>query len=106
MKPIDFRNTNFEALREQLDGLRAAALRAWREHGPGTTREVAMRAGMDLLTFRPRTTELMEMGLVSIVMEEDGKPQRRQREGVYAATTLEAFEIWRRLQIENQLQLI
>lgn len=81
MKPIDHRNETWEALQERVQGLRLAVLDAWRAHGPGTTREVARRSGIDLLTFRPRTTELVQLGLVQLVPT----TQHLGREGIYRA---------------------
>ena len=64
MTPVDIRNETWESLQARVTGLRLAVLDAWRLHGPGTTRDIAARSDMDLLTFRPRTTELVELGLV------------------------------------------
>jgi hypothetical protein len=58
--------------------MRLAVLNAFRIHGPGTTREMARKSGLELLTFRPRTTELLELGLVELVDGVDG-------EGIYRA---------------------
>jgi hypothetical protein len=67
MKPIDYRNETWESLQERLSGLRQSVYQAWQAYGPGTTREVAQKAGIDILTFRPRTTELFQMGFVEVV---------------------------------------
>jgi hypothetical protein len=67
VKPIDYRNATFAQLQERLVGLRLAVWRAWIQHGPGTTRAVARAADMSLLTFRPRTTELVQIGVVCLV---------------------------------------
>lgn len=80
MNSIDFRNETFESLQSRLTGLRLMILDAWRAHGRMTTRELAARAGLDLLTVRPRTTELLEMGFLRLV-------DRRDHEGVYEALT-------------------
>lgn len=80
MEPVDFRNATYEELQARLTGLRLAALSAWRQHGPGTTRDVAQRAGMDLLTFRPRSTELYQLGFLRLENEQEGG-----HEGIYAA---------------------
>ena len=82
MRPLDYRNATWESLQEKLEGQRLAALRAWRLHGPGTTRAVAQRAGVDLLSLRPRTTELYQLGLVVVV-----DPTERASEGIYRALT-------------------
>lgn len=69
MKPIDYRNETWESLKERLSGLRQDVYTAWQVYGPGTTREVAAKAGIDILTFRPRTTELFQMGFVEVVAD-------------------------------------
>jgi hypothetical protein len=101
MKAIDYRNTNFEGLRGQLDGMRQAVYEAWVKHGPGTTRQVAQLAGIDILTFRPRTTELYDVGLVGLL--DAAAPGR---EGIYHAVPAEQWDIWQHFQISNQMQLI
>lgn len=83
MKPIDYRNTTFNELKGQLHGMRVAAYEAYLDHGPGTTRQVAEASGMDILTLRPRTTELLQLGFLELVPEkEDG---HRSKEGTYRA---------------------
>lgn len=82
MKPIDYRNTTFNELKGQLHGMRIAAYEAYLDHGPGTTRQVAEASGMDLLTLRPRTTELLQLGFLELVPDKDG---HRNREGTYRA---------------------
>jgi hypothetical protein len=71
MKPIDYRNETWESIQERLSGLRQSVYQAWQAYGPGTTREVAAKAGIDILTFRPRTTELFQMGFVEVVEDAD-----------------------------------
>jgi hypothetical protein len=102
MEPLDYRNATFADLKATLQGKRLAALSAWRQFGPGTTREVSKKSDMDLLTFRPRTTELFQLGLLGVVMSEDGsEPQRIGHEGIYKALTdLEAFDLFRSRQAE------
>lgn len=78
MRAIDISRANWEEIRGTVTGRRAAALDAWRSHGPGTTREVAGRAGMDILSLRPRSTELLQLGFLRLVTDRDG-------EGIYAA---------------------
>lgn len=82
MKPVDYRNETWESLQTRVHGLRLAALNAWRQHGPGTTRAVAARSGIDILTFRPRTTELFQLGLLALVNADE-----RGSEGRYRALT-------------------
>ena len=66
MKATDFRDLNFDRLRRDLNRQRASVYAAWQAHGPGTTRHVAGESGIDLLSLRPRTTELMELGLLAV----------------------------------------
>ena len=66
MNPVDYRNDTWKSIQDRLSGLRALVYDAWHRHGPGTTREVAARSGIDILTFRPRTTELYQLGLVEL----------------------------------------
>lgn len=98
MKPLDYRNANYADLRSRLQGDRLRVLSAWRQHGPGTTREVAMKANMDLLSFRPRTTELHQLGLVELLQDKED-PDLRPRdahEGMYRALSdAEAMGIFR-----------
>lgn len=82
MDPIDYRNITWKEIQDRLSGLRHRCWLAWLNHGPGTTREVAYCAGIDLLTFRPRTTELYQLGFLQIAEEKDG------HEGVYRARTM------------------
>lgn len=77
MKPIDYRDETWESLQARLHADLIRALNGWRNHGPGTTREVARRSGIDLLTFRPRTTDLCHLGLVALV--DDSTPAREGR---------------------------
>lgn len=82
MQPIDYSTATFDLIKGKLEGLRLKVMDAWRVHGPGTTREVALKAGMDILTFRPRTTELLQLGLLEM---EEGK---NGHEGTYKAVPL------------------
>ena len=109
MKPVDFRNENFAALKSRLTGLRAVVLAAWQAHGPGTTRAVAKCSGIDLLTFRPRSTELFQLGAICLV-EPGGLGSTRAHptsslssslsssdgahEGVYRARTEAEWQAW------------
>ena len=87
MKPVDLRNAQFSQLKEQLTGLRKTVWRAWLAHGPGTTREVAARSGIDILTFRPRSSELFQLRVLELTYHFG-------HEGVYCAKTLEQWEAW------------
>ncbi|WP_414664891.1 hypothetical protein [Horticoccus sp. 23ND18S-11] len=94
MKPVDFRNETFDQVRGRVEGHRAAVLAAWCAHGPCTTRDLAERSGISILTLRPRTTELVELGFVQLT---DLQPVKG--EGTYrAATPAEAAALFRRQQ--------
>lgn len=85
MKPVDLRNATWAEVQQHItsDMLRVHA--AWRNFGPGTTREVAERSGISLLTFRPRTTDLYKLGLVECTGSQGN-------EGVYVFRTYEEAE--------------
>jgi hypothetical protein len=124
MKAIDFRNATFHSLHSELEGLRLRVYEAWIKYGPCTTRALAEHCGIDLLTVRPRTTELLQLGLLEVVTEpyevthdiEDGYGQTAIQatvtinpppgEGTYRATLQEQWNLWREGVINNQMQLI
>lgn len=80
MKPIDYRNATWDQVRGHLTGLRQAVYEAYVQHGPGTTREISERSGISILTLRPRTTELVQLGFVELLGGSDDG-----REAVYVA---------------------
>lgn len=88
MKPTDFRDMTFEGLQKWLSRDRERVYLAWLQHGPGTTREVAVASAIGILTFRPRTTQLYQAGLIELMGD-----QRAGHQGVYRAVPL---EVWRR----------
>lgn len=102
MKPIDARNATWTEIRAQLHGRRMHAYEAWQKWGPGTTHEVAERSGMSVLALRPRTTELVALGLVQMT-------DMANREGIYAAIpediALERFIARQEAQRSEGLQL-
>lgn len=105
MIPVDFRNITFADLKARgLEGQRARVLAAWVAHGPCTTRELEARSGIPLLSLRPRTTELLELGLVRVAERQPVKG-----EGTYrAATETEAFDHFNRqrgLAVSGQREL-
>jgi predicted transcriptional regulator len=115
MKPSEIRDANYEQIRATwLAAKRWDVYCAFLKHGPGTTRQVATESGIDLLTLRPRVTELCEFGFVALVEGEprmDTNEHEGKREGVYRARTREEFEAWReeerkREAVSGQLQLI
>jgi hypothetical protein len=88
MKPVDLRNATWGDVLLHITEDMHRVHAAWLRHGPGTTREVADRAGISLLTFRPRTTDLYQLGVVVL----EGKSGT---EGVYSARSLdEAKAAW------------
>lgn len=76
------RDLTWADVRSRVHGQREAVYKGWLMHGPCTTRELAQRLGMEILSVRPRTTELCELGLVQAV-------DLRGHEGVYAAIDFE-----------------
>jgi hypothetical protein len=109
MKPTDYRDMTWEEVKEHLveDRLRVYhGLQMW---GPCTTRQLAGLIGMDLLTVRPRMTELCQMDFA----EERDVPAKRRildraaREGYYGAVGFDEAEKRRRygagVQCEMQL---
>lgn len=98
MKPADLRNATWREVQSHItaDMLRVHA--AWQQFGPGTTRQVAARSGISLLTLRPRTTDLYQLGLVELTTSEG-------HEGIYAFCSLESAETsakWRSLKPETK----
>ena len=100
MKNIDFRNATFASIRQTLNESRMQVYTAWVTYGPATTRELADKSGIDLLTLRPRTTDLCQLGLVELAVDE------RSTEGVYKAVPEVRWDDWRSNQISGQQQLI
>lgn len=89
MKPLDFRSATYADLADRLAGQRVAVLAAWHLYGPGTTAEIASAARLSILTFRPRTTELYQLGYIALTAE-----QPHKGEGVYCARTAAEHEAW------------
>lgn len=119
MKPIDYSTATFANIKERLQGVRADVMSALIAHGPCTTRQLAQRAGMDILTVRPRITELIELGLVDLVQPEasdeadhtsDEPSHRGGREGIYRALEeVEAIQLfnarWEAARRDEQIPL-
>ncbi len=89
MKPLDFRLATFADLQERLQGQRAVVLRAWQEHGPYTTHGLAAASGISILSLRPRTTELFQLGFICLADEQPAKG-----EGVYRVRTDAELLTW------------
>jgi len=96
---ITLRNATFKSLQAELEGRRLEAWLAWNSFGPGTTRTIAGRAGIDLLVFRPRTTELLQLGLLSLI-------DKVHHEGVYKVVSVEDWSAWRAAALSSQLLLL
>ena len=67
MKPIDYRNETWSQVRDRVSDLRGIVYNHLALLGPCTTRELAARSGLDILTVRPRITELFQIGMVEVV---------------------------------------
>jgi hypothetical protein len=101
ISPADIRDMNFERLKTSLEARRRGVYLAWLARGPGTTRQVAKFSGIDLLNVRPRTHELLALGLLKLV-------RRDGHDGVYRAMSQAEWEAWRAAQFPTtgaQLQL-
>lgn len=85
MKPTTHRDATFRDLKNKLICLRLSVWEALGQHGPCTTRELARECGIDLLTVRPRVTELVKLGF-AVCEDLEG------HEGTYRALTLAEAE--------------
>jgi hypothetical protein len=111
MRPIDYRNETFEMVRDRgLICERLNVYHAFLHHGPGTTREIARRSGIDILNLRPRATELYQLGFLKLLESEDDT--LRGSEGMYRALTMEeahakflADKVREKLAMQSELQL-
>lgn len=92
----------FAELKGRLIHLRLSVYEALLEHGPCTTRELAKACHIDILTVRPRMTELVQLGFAVCLDGED-------REGVYKACTLaeaeKAFDLRHAEERQSELNL-
>ena len=70
------------ALQGRLEGERARVYDSFAAWGPATTRRIAEATGLSLWNVRPRTCELVQVGLLECV----GK---QGHDGVYAAVRLQ-----------------
>jgi hypothetical protein len=92
MKPVDFRNETFNSLQGWINGSRGEVYAAWAKHGPGTTDEVCARWSDNpraILSFRPRTTELFQLGFVCL-----DEAQGSAGSGVYRVRTQPELAAW------------
>ena len=98
MKAIDIRNASWSSIQASLHHRLAAAYQVWCSYGPGTTRDVSQRSGWDILSLRPRTTDLYKLGLVELV-------GRRGDGGIYKVRPQSDWESWSQTQ-SKQMNLI
>jgi DNA-binding Lrp family transcriptional regulator len=104
MKTIDYRNATFASIQASLSGIREQVYHAFTKHGPGTTREISIKAGISILTLRPRTTELVQLGFIEVLGGSDDG-----REAVYIAVSVslvqERFEFWKAQPVQGEMKL-
>jgi hypothetical protein len=94
MVPIDYRNATFSDLKSRLSGLRIQVYQAFLDYGPGTTKQIADRSGLSLLTLRPRTTELLDLGFVELIGGEG-------HEGIYRARSMAEVEAFHHARVRD-----
>jgi len=103
MSPIDYRQETWEMVQKRVVSLRLSVWRALAAAGACTTRELAKHSGMDLLTVRPRITELVQLGFVRCLDDKNG------HEGTYEARTLaeaeRLYEMNRQASAGEQLEM-
>lgn len=85
MTPTDVRDLTWADLQKALSGLRERVYWGYRQHGPCTTEQLAQRMQMSILTVRPRTTELVQLGMVLLT-------SREGHDGIYYAIPLDKVE--------------
>lgn len=88
MKATDFRDMTFLDLQRYVNLSRKAVYEAWLRHGPCTTMELSTQTGISVLNIRPRTTDLVQCGLVEI----DPDNPRSGTEGRYRAITMAEWQ--------------
>lgn len=92
MKATDLRNATWRECLTHVTEDMVRVHNAWLTFGPCTTRELAERSGISLLTLRPRTTDLGKLGMVRLT-------DSTGTEGIYSyvsAETAEASRVWQR----------
>lgn len=103
MKAVEIRDANFEQLRGGLREKLRRVYEAFAAAGPCTTRQLAEATGMDILSVRPRATDLERLGLLALRGAVTGPGGRR--EGLWAVTTRAEWEAWRRREYPTDSQL-
>jgi len=103
MTAKEIRDQNFTSLRATLDERRREVLFALAQHDPCTTRQLALLSHRDVLSVRPRITELKDLGLVVL----DG---RDAGEGIYRCADQDEWQTWHTRLVEEhtsgQMQLV
>jgi DNA-binding transcriptional regulator YhcF (GntR family) len=104
MQTIDYRNESFEQVRGRVDGLRQTIWNHMMSRGEAlTTRQIAAETGIDILTVRPRVTELVQIGFAEV----DGLAGREGRYRAISQFMARAkYEQERAKAHESQLQLL
>lgn len=110
MNTSDYRDKTWEQIQGHLIDDRMKVYHSLSVWGPVTTRRLAELSGTDILTVRPRVTELVQMGLARLA---DIPPARREpgvsaREGYYEAIPLTEAERIRRYgkdEVQTEMQL-
>lgn len=87
MQATDCRNATFAGIERRLSGLRALVYAELVNHGPCTSKGLALVTGMGLDTIRPRMCELLQLGLARLEQRATLR-DLKGREGVYAAVPL------------------
>jgi transcription initiation factor IIE alpha subunit len=90
--PAEIRNENYGHQQPGHKVMQIAVWQALQVHGPCTTRQLAERCGISILSVRPRVCELVELRMVDMV-------GREKREGVYRA--LSGLELEERIASET-----
>lgn len=99
MKTTDPRDMTWAELRDEtLSGLRSRIWEWLRAIGPATTSQIAEGMDINILTVRPRVSELALLGFVEPI-------GRDGREGVYRAVTLAARQARHESDIHQEAQL-
>jgi len=106
MKPIDYRNETWRDVESRFaESLRRQVYRALEQHGPCTTRQLAERSHFDILSVRPRVTELYQLGLAELA-----NPEAGGGEGIYQTVpwfvARDRFEKTKKELLEKQLNLL
>jgi hypothetical protein len=89
MKPVDFRNETFASIQNRIGGSRACVYAAWAKHGPCTTEDLARLSSISILSLRPRTTELFQLGFICLAEDQGGKG-----EGTYRVRSQPELASW------------